>query len=56
MVGDLFQIEGEEVGQIIFQVNAVRVNEKIIGYRKWLTLAFRESLPIEYLNQSLTKV
>ena len=52
----MFQIEGEEVDQTLFQVNAVRDNTKIIRRSaNWLTLAFRESLAIKHLKPELNK-
>ena len=52
----MFQLEGEEIDQMLFQINAVRHNTKIIGRSKnWLTLAFRESLAIKHLKPELNK-
>ena len=53
---DLFQMEGDSVDTMQFQVNAVRENTKVIATSKnWLTLAFRESLSIKNQKPELNK-
>ena len=52
----MFQIEGEEIDQMLFQINTVRDNTKIIGRSKnGLSLAFRESLAIKHLKPELNR-
>ena len=53
---DLFQIDGDNVDKMQFQVNAVRDSTKIIASaNNWLTLAFKESLSIKHLKPELNK-
>ena len=45
---DLFEIDGEEIDPMQFQINSVRENTKIIRKSdNWLKLAFLESLAIK---------
>ena len=53
---DLFQIDGEEVDSMQFQINSVRENTKIIRKTdNWLKLAFLESLAIKEYKPELNK-
>ena len=55
-IRDMFQIFGEDVDAMQFQVNAVRTNTKIIGRsRNWLQLAFLEALAIKEFKPELNK-
>ena len=55
-VVDLFQIDGDNVDKMQFQVNAVRDSTRIIASaNNWLTLAFKESLSIKHLKPELNK-
>ena len=52
----LFEVEGDDIDTMQFQVNMVRENTKVIGKSKnWLTLAFRESLAIKQRKPELNK-
>ena len=52
----LFQMEGDTIDTMPFQINTVRDHTEIIGRSKnWLTLAFRESLAIKQFNPELNK-
>ena len=52
----LFQMEGDTIDTMPFQINTVRDHTEIIGRSKnWLTLAFRESLAIKEFNPELNK-
>ena len=52
----LFQMDGETVDKMQFQVNAVRENTKVIdSSTNWLTLSFKESLAIKDRKPELNR-